>query len=962
MIRTAVLVLGPVRVAAASGVREVPGRRQRSLLAALAVHGGRPVSVGELVDAIWDDDPPEQARNTVQSYVSRLRKAYGPIIEHGPAGYRLATDVTTDVGEVRAIRSRLDRAPPTDDRERARLALDALDRWTGPALGDLRDDRWFAGVAGELDELESSLLDRAVEAMIAVGDAAAAVTIIEGRAADRLVREPTQTLLVQALHAAGRTTEALRAADRYRTWLRDETGLLPGPMFVRAERAALDGEPVPSAAPSAARSAEVPTAAVAPVGLPRPTPLLGRERDLAELEAALARGRLVTVTGTGGIGKTRLVAELTSGPGEWIVVALAPVEPGGVATAIAARLGYRDDVTDPRVLVDLLRPSACVLVLDNAEHVIVEVRRLARLLVDGCPDLAVLVTSRIRLDLPDEQLVVLDPLAVDGADAPAVGLFLDRLHRARPGVTLDPEHVAEVCARLDGVPLALELAASRAAVLGLEALIERLDSPIDVLSSAVDDEARHATLGSVIEWSVALLDEPARRVLAALGVFHGTFDVAAAEVVAAAVTDDPVAPIVGRLADASLVAPAERLGEHRLLEVIRHFADRELQRLEVADRVRAAHARWVAEQLHAVDVTSVGPDETATSARLDALRPEIDAATSWALGRRRTDLVTAIAVSLAGPLMYRPDHELVRSVHEVATDPATSPGPALLAAGARSAFLVGELGEVEALAHRALDHADCDPASQHRAYHALGVVRLYQGRFEESRRWFERVVDVAADPSLVERLDALGGLGLALCYAGDAEAAAVTIAQHRALADVADSDTYRAFGTYMTAEHRLLVGDVEGATAALSDASELAWSVGARFVWGIASTVLASILVRHGPPEEARRHLPTLIERWRRSATWPQLWTTLRLVAESIRASGHADVALLVLTAADCDPAAPTLVGDDLARIEELRAALHDELGPAATGIAAAAAVIDRSAVLDRAIAALGAGVSAASA
>lgn len=954
-----VLVLGPVRVADASGIRDVPGRRQRSLLAALAVHGGRPVTISELIDAIWEDDPPEMARDTVQSYVSRVRKAFGPIIEHGPAGYRLVAGVPTDVGEVRAVVHRLDRDPPADAGERARLALDALDRWAGPALGDLRDDLWFVGVVAELDELESTLLDRGVEAMIMAGNAAAAASIIEARAVDRLAREPTQTLLVRALHAAGRTTEALRAAGRYRAWLRDQTGLLPGPMFVRAERSALDGEAVAPATMSAA----APPPGTAPVQLPRPTPLLGRERALAELAEALDRGRLVTVTGTGGIGKTRLVAELTSGPGDWTVVALAPLEAGGVATAVAARLGYRDDVSDPRVIVELLRQYPGVLVLDNAEHVLVETRRLVRLLVDGCPGLRVLVTSRIRLDLPDERLVVLDPLEVHGHGAPAVSLFLDRLRRARPDVTLPADHpaVAAVCARLDGVPLALELAASRAAVLGLDALAERLDSPIDVLSSGVDDGARHATLGNVIEWSVALLDEPARRVLASLGVFHGAFDVAAAEVVAATVTDEPIAPIIGRLADASLIAPAERLGEHRLLQVIRHFADRELQRLEVVDGVREAHARWVAQRLRVVADGSVGPGEASTSARLDAVRPEIEAATTWARARRRTDLVTEIAGSLAGPLMYRPDHELVRSIHDMATDWPTAAGPALLAAGARSAFLLGELGAVEELAHRALDHVDCDPASQHRAAHALGVVRLYQGRFEESRRWFERVVELAPAASLVDRLDALGGLGLALCYAGDAETAAVMIARHRALAEVADSDTYRAFATYMAAEHHLLGGDVEAATAALSESSELAWSVDARFVWGIASTVLASILVRHRPAD-ARRHLPILIERWRRSATWPQLWTTLRLVAESIRAGGHADVALLVLAAADCDPAAPTLVGDDLARVGALHTSLRDELGPAADAIIAAAAVIDRSAVLDRAIAALGADVSATSA
>ena len=315
---------------------------------------------------------------------------------------------------------------------------------------------------------------------------------------------------------------------------------------------------------------------------------------------------------------------------------------------------------------------------------------------------------------------------------------------------------------------------------------------------------------------------------------------------------------------------------------------------------------------------------------------------------------------LAGPLLYRPDHELVVAVRDAATDADVPATAATLAAGARGAFLLGELTEVEGLAHRALDIGPPMSAASHRAAHALGVVRLYQGRFEESRRWFQRVID--ADPatvSLVDRLDALGGLGLAVCYAGDRDRAGTVVAQHRALADVSDSVTYRAFGTYMAAEHCLLVGDVDRATEELVQASELAWSVGARFVWGIASTVLASILVRYHPPAAARRHLPTLIERWRGTATWPQLWTTLRLVAESIHAGGRADVALLVLAAADSDPAAPTVVGADAERLGRLRSALESELGPAADGIVAAAAVVDRAVVLDRAIAALSDGVSA---
>jgi predicted ATPase/DNA-binding SARP family transcriptional activator len=887
-----VLVLGPVRVADAQGEREVAARRQRSLIAALAVRAGRAVPVSDLVDAVWEDVPPEQARSTLQSYVSRLRSGFGPIIEHGPGGYRLAEHVRTDVDEVRAVAAHLDRTPPSDHDVRARLALGALERWTGSALGDLREDLWFAGVRAELDELEATLLDIAAEALIAAGRASSAVGTIEARALDRQEREPTQALLVRALHAAGRTAEALRAADRYRTWLRDETGLLPGHAFIEAERAALAGPPEPGASrASAAAPAPAPTG---PVELARPTPLVGREHELEELSIAIGSNRIVTVTGVGGVGKTRLVAELTSTRDDvdWIVVGLASVEPGGVAAALATRLGYRDEVCDLSVLVELLRASRSVLVFDNGEHVVTELRHLVRELVDRCLGVCVLVTSRSRLDLPDEEVFALGPLDVSGPRAPAVLLFLDRLRRAgarrHTGLDHDDPSVIEVCRRLDGVPLALELAASRAAVIGLDALARRLDAAIDLLASSVDTEGRHATLRNVIEWSVDLLSDVERRALNALGSFRGPFNVDDAEAVVAAVVDESVAPIIGRLADTSLIAATGRRGEYRLLQMIRHFALHELERSDHLDAVMAAHAAWVASTLLVVTGDSVGPDEARTSERLDALRAEVTAALNWACASERFDAAGAIVAPLAGPLLYRPDHELVRAIYDTAIDhrrTRVDPCPALLAAGARCAFLLGELSDVDMLAHPALDHGGDDPAARHRAAHALGVVRLYQGRFEESRRWFERVrTDEAA--SLVDRLDALGGLGLALCYSDETSGAGAAVAQHRALCEVIDSDTYRAFGSYMAAECLMRDGDHLRATDELVYASELAWSAGARFVWGIASTVLAAIIVRSSQVEEAHLHLPTLIERWRRSATWPQLWMTLRLVAELIHRQG----------------------------------------------------------------------------
>ena len=207
------------------------------------------------------------------------------------------------------------------------------------------------------------------------------------------------------------------------------------------------------------------------------------------------------------------------------------------------------------------------------------------------------------------------------------------------------------------------------------------------------------------------------------------------------------------------------------------------------------------------------------------------------------------------------------------------------------------------------------------------------------------------DASITDRLDAQGGLGLALCYLGDTHRAQHVVDQHRALSNTVGSNTYLSFADYVEGELLLARGDVEAAAALLNAATERAWDARARFVWGIASTVLAAVLVRHRPPAQARDHLPVLVERWRRSATWPQLWTTLRLVAEHLAATGHPETALLILEAAEHDASAPLLVGDDADRDTALRSELTDRLGdPTASGIAAGATRIDRVAVLDRAL------------
>jgi hypothetical protein len=275
----------------------------------------------------------------------------------------------------------------------------------------------------------------------------------------------------------------------------------------------------------------------------------------------------------------------------------------------------------------------------------------------------------------------------------------------------------------------------------------------------------------------------------------------------------------------------------------------------------------------------------------------------------------------------------------------------LTAAGARLAFLAGDLDDVDRLASLTLSRGGCDAAARCRATHARGVLALYEGRHHDAVDAFAAVTDAEADASLLDRLDAFGGLGLALCYSGQRQEAQRVVDRHRAIADTVGSVTYRAFADYVQGEIDLAAADIDTAAHQLRDAAERAWSVGATFVWGVAATVLAGVLVRHRPPSEARAHLPVLLQRWRRSATWTQLWTTLRLVAEFLADQGDDDVAATILLAADRDPAAPRLSGDDLDRDGALRDRLRERLGDSRyTGIGAAVTALERLDVLDRAV------------
>ncbi|WP_018654191.1 ATP-binding protein [Actinomadura flavalba] len=561
-------VLGALRVRSDDGAPvAVPEAKVRVLLAALLAAGGRPVASGTLIDDLWGAAPPANPAGALQVKVSRLRRALPGRVRREGGGYRLVLEP----GELDAARFAdlvADAARAADPGVRADLLTEALALWRGDALADLPDVPSAVPVVVGWEEQRLAATVELAAVRLERGEHAAVAADLAPLTAAHPLHEGLRAAHVRALYRSGRQSEALESLAGLRVRLRDELGVDPGPEITGLYQAILG-------------------AAERPAGnLPAPvTSLVGRESAVAEVAALLDDARVVTLTGPGGVGKTRLALASAAGVADGVrLVELSGRDGGGVAAAVAAVLGVRDDVAALPVaerIADALRDRRMLLVLDNCEHVLEAVASLVAPLLRAAPGVRVLATSRAPLDVAGEVLWPVPPLDRDAARR----LFVERATAAAPGFVPDDAAIGTVCDRLDGLPLALELAATRVRSMRVTELADRLDDRFALLSTGRRDApARQRTLRAVIDWSWEPLPAAERAVLRRLAVFAGGCTLSAAEDVCGGTE---VLGSLGHLVDRSLVVQSD--GRYRLLESVAAYALERLREEGEEEAVRARH-------------------------------------------------------------------------------------------------------------------------------------------------------------------------------------------------------------------------------------------------------------------------------------------------------------------------------------------------------------------------------------
>ena len=683
--------MGELEAVADDGVvLSVRGGKQRALLALLALHRGEPVGAERLIDALWGDEAPGNPTNALQALVANLRRALGSTaVSTTDAGYSLSIapediDIVRFEQLVAKGRRDLDAGEMGSAAEQLRGAL-ALRR--GEPLAEFAFSEFADGERARLEELTFLAIEGRVDAQLALGQHGELVGELEALCVQHPLRERLWELRMVALYRSGRQADALRVYNEARERLIEELGLEPGPALRDLEGRVLAQDPGLDA-PAPQPVSPPPKGATGNLR-ERLTTFVGREADIERLIPSLEAHRLVTLIGAGGSGKTRLAVEVAARlqpecrDGAWFVELAGVRDADGVAPAMYAALKAGDSAsTDPERMADpifeqLVRQldgRSMVVVLDNCEHVIAEAAALAETLTSRLPDLRLIATSREALGVPGETLVPIGGLGLDAA----IEMFEDRAKSVRADFVVDESTrplVEDVCRRLDGLPLALELAAARLRALPLAQLAERLDDRFRVLTGGARTALpRQQTLRAVVDWSYDLLFEEERRVFARLSVFTGGFDLEAAEQVCSddVIDAGDICDLLLRLVDKSLVVAEVHGAEARYtqLQTLWQYGRERLAESKDAHAFRRRHAEWYLDLARQARQGLRGRTGPAWHARLIPEMDNFRAAFDWFLAENEAEAAHLLVDGIAWAWFARDDpYEAVRWLDDALAAP-----------------------------------------------------------------------------------------------------------------------------------------------------------------------------------------------------------------------------------------------------------------------------------------------------
>lgn len=946
-------VLGSLQVDRGGATVRIGSRMQRRLLSVLLVHGGECVSAERVMDVLWQGQPPPSASGGLHTYVSRLRRLMGDdaAVESDAHGYRLRVeghDIDARRFErlVAVARERL----AADPAAAAEELDEALALWRGPAYAEFADESFARPEAVRLEELRLAATEDAFGARLAAGDPGL-IGDLEAFVTANPLRERPHVQLMTVLAQAGRQTEALQVYQRVRGQLADELGLEPSPALRQLQADIL--RQAPSVTPVAARSVE-PHHVAPPTGnLPQPvTSFVGRRHEMDAVLRLLDRGHLVTLTGVGGVGKTRLALQAARAvterypDGVWWCE-LAPTDATSVGHAVAAVLGVQQQANRSIVdsIVGALAAKRLLLVLDNCEHVVDSSAHLAEQILRRCQEVTILATGREPLAVGGEQVWPVPPLPLpsDGAggnpsEAASAELFCDRATAFRADFVVDDATaiaVGDICRQLDGLPLAIELAAALVPALEPNEIARRLGHRFRLLTHGRRTDPRHRSLAAVVEWSYQLLDAGERRLFDRLAVFAGGFTLTAAEGICAC-DDLPAERIAGLLAalvSRSMVGVdrAATPVRYRLLETLRQYAGQRLAERGEDQTLRARHAAWFVDLAERTDADVRGPAEADAVVLLEGELANLRAAHRWTIDHDAADLALRLAAALYAFAFWRLRDEVFVWAEEAAAVPAAAGHPlrpTVWGVAAHGISNRGELSRAREIAERALaaapQSADIDRFA---ARFTLSATALYEGRLGDCHGNTRETIELACrhgDPyyRLLARQDEV----LALVYGGQREAGLQAALAYRKAADALGNPNLRAWALYDQAE---ACGDDDPETALklLEDALALAEPVHGRFLEGVARVAIASLQARHQSPHEALAAFPDVISHWRRVGDWTHQWTTVRnLVPLLVQLHADQPAATLYGALLTADTAAPAY-GADAARLAEAREIMSSRLG-----------------------------------